>query len=393
MSYLWTGGYPRNTSNGDYGRFLFTTNQNSNANGSQGNFTAYPSSDGNRMVHHAHYPNCPNRYSQNGQQPQQTTGGNGSESNGMPDYTIEYGEDAVRAALGGEMPDFQSQYMQQVNGGSQSGGVSVDSQNIQMMNNGKSRVAMIPVVFASGGDDDDQQQTNDASNNAEANVSSESNSTEQDNSQPQSQAAAAGDSGTGTPKAQSVKPPKKENIINAYNSVRQVRSSGQVKYGRHIRPSYWNPQVPNPCRKKMGSGDFLPELPKCTDEPSGASTMPPAPEINSADMNGMKMMGNAKNTYSTPPMMASQHDMQQGVQPPPQRTRSMPLKKHIRPTNSLCGKCSKCKNLNTTKGEPPVLAFPAYSPGTRRSVGSSTLNSSNLGQSAKNFRAIRFSST
>ncbi|ODN02666.1 hypothetical protein Ocin01_04023 [Orchesella cincta] len=399
MSHLWTGGYPRNTSNGDYGRFLFASNQNS-SNNNQGNFTVYPSADGNRMVHHAHYPNCPNRQNGNGQP--KVTGGGGS--TGMPEYTIEYGEDAVRAALGGNMPDFQAQFMQQMNNGANqsSNGVAVDPQQIQMMNNGKSRVAMIPVVFDNGGgDDDDQQQSNEGSaESMKASVGGSGNNSNSSGQESNANVPQTSDGGIARAQAQSVKPPKKESIIDAYNSVRKVRSTGQVKYGRHIRPSYFNPQVPNPCRKKMGGGDFLPELPKCSDEPQGMPAMPPASDMNIADGNGMKVMmmenSNNNNCYTTPPKNLPQpYGMQQGVQPPPQRARSMPLKKHSRPTNSLCGKCTKCKNLSSNQnlGEPQVMTFPAYSPGTRRSVGSRNLTSSNLGQSAKNFRAIRFSST
>ncbi|CAL8107301.1 unnamed protein product [Orchesella dallaii] len=390
MSHLWTGSYPRNTSNGDYGRFLFTSNQNSN-NNNQGNFTVYPSADGNRMVHHAHYPNCSNH--QNIQP--KMTGGNGS--NGMPDYTIEYGEDAVRAALGGNMPDFQAQFMQQMNGGNEkdANGVMMNPQNIQMMNNGKSRVAMIPVVFDDQGDEN--QQNTDESSGSAVGSGSVNRELQSNVNIPQPQNS-AGVTGTEASEAQSfnVKPPKKESIINAYDSVRKVRSTGQVKYGRHIRPSYWNPQIPNPCRKKMGGGDFLPELPKCSDEPQGAVTMPTAPEMNIGDVNGngVEMRGKSNNNcYTTPSMnITQQYGMQQGVQPPPQRARSMPMKKHTRPTNSLCGKCSKCKNLSSNQGEPSLLTFPAYSPGTRRPAARRTLTSSDLGQSAKNFRAIRFSS-
>jgi len=208
MSYLWTGGMPRNTSNGDYGRFLFT----SNGTNTQGNLAVSPSADGNRMVHHAHYPNCPNRNSQSGQeQPGMTGGGEGSK--GMADYTIEYGEDAVRAALGGSMPDFQAQFMQQMGGGNQGNGVRVDPQNIQMMNNGKGRVAMIPVVF--GDHDDDQQPGGSSEGNNNDSIAHESNI-----SQPQSQSDGNTVAET-SPQVQAVKPkpPKQENIMNAYNAV------------------------------------------------------------------------------------------------------------------------------------------------------------------------------
>ncbi len=77
----------------------------------------------------------------------------------MQDYTIKYGEDAFRAALGGHMPYFQAQFQKRYGnrkgGGGAAGGSSlnVDPQAVQMMNNGKSKAAMIPVELTTEGDD------------------------------------------------------------------------------------------------------------------------------------------------------------------------------------------------------------------------------------------------
>lgn len=223
MSYIRTGA-PRNTSNGDYGRFLFAPNMASS--GQQNN--GYYSSNGQRMVQHTHYPNCPNR---NGPNQNQGQGGNP-----MQDYTIEYGEDAVRAALGGHMPDFQAQFQKQYGNGNSSGGaaggssLNVDPQAIQMMSNGKSKVAMIPVVLTTEGDDNQEANPASDSNNAACTPTTnppQQTETDCDPSQtapensPQSQTAEA------SPTSEQAQPGggaisyKKENLTNAFESVRK----------------------------------------------------------------------------------------------------------------------------------------------------------------------------
>lgn len=92
----------------------------------------------------------------------------------------------------------------------------------------------------------------------------------------------------------------------------------------------------------------------------------------------------------TQPQMVAPN-MQQPQMAYQQRARSLPPKKGVRPSYSLCGKCRKCKNLSSENPEASVLTFPKYSNGGFQRQ-SQMMTSSNLGQSAKNFRAIRFSS-
>lgn len=87
---------------------------------------SYFSTNGNSMVQHVHYPNCSNRQSAN------------KFTDGEKEYTIEYGEDAVRAALGGSMPDFQAEFQKQYGGGVEMTGANggEESENKGQINTG-----------------------------------------------------------------------------------------------------------------------------------------------------------------------------------------------------------------------------------------------------------------
>jgi len=256
-----------------------------------------------------------------------------------------------------------------------------------MMNMGNSKVAMLPVVLTS----DDQGSEHSQSQGQDL-------QSQNGNQKGEGKLAQAAEASQG--QVENQKNPKPVNTMNAMNSIRRGRPVGQVKYGRHIRPSYWNPQAPNPCRKKS---DFEGECGNGDTTAPEANETPQNPNQTYAAYYGLSNNGYHQDQASMSPGGAenNQGQMPMSMPMPPQpmappqqhmsRARSLPPKK---PAVSLCGKCQKCKNLSSTQdmSQGSLLTFPKYSTAGARGYSQKLHTSSNLGQSAKNFRAIRFSS-
>lgn len=192
-----------------------------------------------------------------------------------------------------------------------------------------------------------------------------------------------------------------------FMQARKARSKGPIKYGRHIRPSFAKADGANLCRRKNSVQQNPTPTPDAPQQSSSEGQQydymgmgqAPCQEMGALDLNGNEgyypqqgHMAFGGPQYQPQQQQIQQYQEQQQMASPTERGRSLPPRRTGRPEYSLCGKCKKCRNLRSESSNPSVLTFPMYSSSGSRKNLPQMMTSSNLGQSAKNFRAIRFSS-